>query len=121
MSQQCEIYHNGQPTPCRLKINHKQDTWTRGPSMIHSARPTFTPVAITDIDKTCENSDHYRPRLWVGLVDQLAISHTLSIDPLGLPTNTTCSDHYFHPYRPSVRLPVRTHFSKWHKTKQFLK
>ena len=60
--------------------------------MIHSARPTFPPVAIiiltwklfrfcqilkssdekTDVqnDDMCENSDHYRPWLWVSLVDQ---------------------------------------------------
>ena len=62
------------------------------PSMIHSARPTVLPVAITidtskvvllceilksgdepmheRTDTTCENSDHYWPWLWVGLVVQ---------------------------------------------------
>ena len=53
--------------------------------MIHSARPTVSPVVIivftwnlfcfekwgrADGRTLCENSDHYRPRLWVGLVDQ---------------------------------------------------
>ena len=64
------------------------------PSMIHSARSTVRPVAITiltwklfcfaifwkvgtDIrtETTSENSDHYRPWLWVGLVDQKTIQN----------------------------------------------
>ena len=49
------------------------------PSMIHSARPTVPPVAITMLTwklfcfvrtDTCENIDHYRPWLGAGLVDQ---------------------------------------------------
>ena len=59
----------------------------KGPSMIHSARPTVPPLAITSLawklfcferfwkvdgrtDNTCENNDHYWPWLWVGRVDQ---------------------------------------------------
>ena len=77
--------------------NHK----TCVPSMIHSARPTVPPVAIaiftwkfvlryfksgdgrTDwrIDSTCENSDHYRPRRWVGLVDQYRKDERLGKNP----------------------------------------
>ena len=46
--------------------------------MIHSARPTVSPVAITtwkvgaDVwtEISFEKSYHYRPWLWVGLVDQ---------------------------------------------------
>lgn len=32
------------------------------------------PYALTGgrTDNTCENSEHYQPRLWVGLVDQLS-------------------------------------------------
>ena len=54
-------------------------------SMIHSTRPTVTPEAnivfccfvLLDLksgdgrtDNKCENNDPYRPRLWVGPVDQ---------------------------------------------------
>ena len=57
--------------------------------MIHSARPTVSPVATiilccfvvldlksgdvrTDVrtDNMCKNNDDYRPRLWVGRMDQ---------------------------------------------------
>ena len=67
----------------------KRNYKTLVPSMIHSARPVFTPVEITILawplfcfarfrkgatdgrtDNPCENSDHYWPWLWVGLVDQ---------------------------------------------------
>ena len=55
-------------------------------SMIHSARPTVSPVAIIIsccfvlldfksgdrwTDNMCENNDPYRTWLWVGRVDQL--------------------------------------------------
>ena len=64
-------------------------------SMIHSARPTVPPVAITifnwtflfcailrrrtDVrtDDMYENSDHYRPWLWVSLVDHLNFQNFL--------------------------------------------
>ena len=51
-------------------------------SMIHSARPTFSPVTNIAFawnlfcfekvrtDDMCKNNDHYWPWLWVGLVDQ---------------------------------------------------
>ena len=74
------IFHG----PCQYNIYK-----TCVPSMIHSARPTVLPVAITILawklfcfarfwkvgtdgrtDNTCENCDHHRPWLWVGLVDQ---------------------------------------------------
>ena len=65
---------------------------TSMPSMIHSARPT---VAITMLtwnlfclamtegrtDTNCQNSDHFRPWLWVSLVD----------------------GYYFHTWCPSIR------------------
>ena len=47
--------------------------------MIHSARPTVSPVAnivLLDFEKLgrtddmCENNDPFRPWLWVGRVDQ---------------------------------------------------
>ena len=56
--------------------------------MIHSTRPTVSPVAtiifccfvLLDLksdgrtdertDNMCKNNDHYRPGLWVGRVDQ---------------------------------------------------
>ena len=56
--------------------------------MIHSARPTVSPVAtivfccfvLLDLksgdgrtDNMCRNNYHYQPGLWVGLVDQLWI------------------------------------------------
>ena len=69
--------------------------------MIHSAIPTVSPVltvfsleicfVLLDFDKwgltyvrtdrrldnMCENNDHYRPRLWVGRVDQeVGVTHT---------------------------------------------
>ena len=68
--------------------------------MIHSARPTISPVANivfawnlfcfariwkvgmeVRTDNMCENNDHYRPWLWVGLVDQktIFVKHTAMI------------------------------------------
>ena len=60
--------------------------------MIHSARPTVSPVAtiifccfvLLDVksgdgrtdeqtDNMCKNNDHYQPGLWVGWVDQFTV------------------------------------------------
>ena len=40
-----------------------------------------------------------------------------TIDPLGRPTVTDCSDHYFHKFSVFIRPSVHRHFSKSHKTK----
>ena len=60
--------------------------------MIHSTRPTVSPETIIifccfvllDLksgdertDNMCKNSDHYRPGLWVGRVDQYTILYTI--------------------------------------------
>ena len=111
-------------------------------------RPTDPPIAITILywklfcfarfwkvtykrtDNTCENSDHYRPWLRVGLVDQcqsgfafnvaylanlfladLAIMTLITkvhwIDPLSQSTVMAGSDHCFRTCCPSVRPFVR--------------
>ena len=79
------------PTSSLYKISKDlpklMENTRRESSMIHSARSTVTPVAITILAWTFdffwtfgrtyrrgtykwENSDHYRPWLWVDLVDQ---------------------------------------------------
>ena len=67
-------------------LNGNDNNKTCVSSMIHSARPTVPTVMITlfslelcfvlwdfekwRTDNMCKKSDHYRPWLWVGLVDQ---------------------------------------------------
>ena len=98
------------------KINTSQVS-----TMIHSARPTVSPVATivfccfvlldlkstgrTDVrtDNMCGNSDHYRTCLWVGRVDQKTISRRFftscdkqnfwSTRPI---QNHASIDYYFH-------------------------
>ena len=90
----CKWNHSSCPkciihTHSHITHLEKKKEKTSVPSMIHSARPTVTPIAVTSfawkllcfarlwkvgtdgwIDNTCGNSDHYRPWLWVDLVDQ---------------------------------------------------
>ena len=75
-----------------MRQNFRKTKQTRQvSSMIHSARPTVSPVANIIVfalicfvcekwgrtdgrtDDMRKNNDHYRPWLWVGLVDQLQL------------------------------------------------
>ena len=77
-----DAIHQGQVTLSLHKIISKVGT-RKVSSMIHSARPTVSPVVNIVFawklfcfekrgrtDDMCKNNDHYRPWLWVGLVDQ---------------------------------------------------